>query len=327
MYIFFNDRQVSIQKAIEVSQHCPNYLPSSYGAISTMPAYDTVFMVDADSPSDLYLYTNRYRGDKVVQNAFFRYSFTHDIVSIYPYQDTVHFLIKDANGRHSIQKMMFQEIDPFEVYLDDVNRLVVETGVTGVYDVNTNTTELTFTGVIDSSADVVMVSTADKTLLDWGTLLTVDSIDVSTPGTTVVTVVGNHSTDGKEILLGNNYTMTITLSPVFQRDRENNVIDGVLSLRTMHTRHFNTGTYRVETTIRGRDRVPSEYSPMEMDLLDGLDPLALESRAVKGELTTKILGFSDETEIRIVSDTPNPVNVTQIELKGVFKNTASSFVQ
>lgn len=328
MYIFFNDRQVSIQKAIEVSQHCPNFLPESYGAISTMPSYDTVFMVDKNDKKQLYLYTNRYRGDRVVQNAFFRYSFTHDIISIYPYQDSVHFLVKDTNGKYSIQRMLFQESDPDSIYLDDVNKLSAEVGVNAIYNVGDNTTTLLFPGTVDSSADVLMVDVQDKAQPDWGTILTVESIDaVTTPGTIIVVAAGNHAIEGKEFLLGNNFTMTITLSPVYQRDQENNVIDGVLSLRTMHTRHFNTGEYRIETTIRGRDRTPSVYTPMEMDLLDGLDPLALESRVIKGELTTKILGFSDETEIRIVSDTPTPVNITQIELKGVFKNTASSFVQ
>ena len=325
MYIFFNDRQVSIQKAIEVSQHCPGYLPKAYGAIATAPAYDSVFITDADDAKSVFVYTNRYRGDKVVQNAFFNYQFTSDVISIYPYEDVVYFLVKDDEGDYRIKKMKFQETDPTALYLDDVNRLVAD-GTNAVYDPSTNLTTLVFIGVPDANNDTVMVGNADFEQVDWGTILTVDSISYL-PGSASVTVIGDHSAIGKELVFGKNYEMKITLSPVFQRDKTNNVIDGVLSIRTMHTRHFNTGAYRVETTIRGRDRVPSVYSPMEMDLMEGLDPLALESRAVQGELTTKILGFSDETEIRIVSDTPNPVNVTQIELKGIFKNTASSFVQ
>ncbi len=327
MYIFFNDRQVSVQKAIEVSQHCPNYLPKVYGAIATAPAYDSVFMTDADNPKDVYLYTNRYRGDQVVQNAFFKYKFTHDVVSIYPQEDTVYLLIEDGAGRLALKKMAFQESDTTALYLDDVNRINAD-GSNALYNPNTNLTTLTFVGSSDSGNDLVMVGNSDLARDDWGTILTIDSASYDEPsGSWTVDVVGDHSDVGKELIFGKNYTMTIDLSPVFQRDQKNNVIDGVLSLRSMMTRHFNTGAYRVETTIRGRDRVSNSYTPMEMDLLDGLDPLALESRAVKGEMMSKILGFSDETEIRIVSDTPNPVNITQIELKGIFKNTASSFVQ
>lgn len=327
MYIFFNDRQVSIQKAIEVSQHCPNYLPKTYGAIATSPAYDSVFMTDADNPTEVYLYTNRYRGDKVVQNAFFKYKFTHNVVSIYPQEDTVYLLMENGGGRLALQKMAFQEADPSALYLDDINRIVAD-GVNAVYDPSTNLTTLLFVGSADSGNDLVMVSNSDFARDDWGTILTIDEATYDIPsGSWTVKVVGDHSDVGKELVFGKNFTMTIELSPIFQRDKQNNVIDGVLSLRNMVTRHFNTGAYRVETNIRGRHRVSNSYTPMEMDLLDGLDPLSLESRAVKGEMMSKILGFSDETSISIVSDTPNPVNVTQIELKGVFKNTASSFVQ
>ena len=48
-----------------------------------MPAYDTIVMADQDNPTDVYLYTNRYRGDQFAQNAFFKYTMTDPVQSFY----------------------------------------------------------------------------------------------------------------------------------------------------------------------------------------------------------------------------------------------------
>ena len=93
--------------------------------------------------------------------------------------------------------------------------------------------------------------------------------------------------------------------------------------------HFNTGQYRVEKVIRGRRQTTLTFSPSELDelqLTEGFDvPLPLYEH--KGETFSKIMGFASETSIEIVSDTPGPVNITQIELKGRFTGKSSGFVR
>ena len=64
---------------------------------------------------------------------------------------------------------------------------------------------------------------------------------------------------------------------------------------------------------------------MELDLTAGLDPLALEATEVTGEAIAKVFGSAGDTQLSIVSDTPNPVNITQIQLKGIFNEKYSSF--
>ena len=64
---------------------------------------------------------------------------------------------------------------------------------------------------------------------------------------------------------------------------------------------------------------------MELDLTAGIDPLALENRETRGESIAKIFGNADDTSISIISNTPNPVNITQIQLKGIFNEKYSSF--
>jgi hypothetical protein len=65
---------------------------------------------------------------------------------------------------------------------------------------------------------------------------------------------------------------------------------------------------------------------MELDLSLALDAMPLEAVETTGETSSKIFGYAAETSISIISDTPNPVNITQIEMKVRFKDGLSSFV-
>ena len=80
IYLYYSNANTSnITQAIEVTQHAEYYLPTNFGAISRAPAQDTILMVDDDAKNNLYLYTNRFSGDKVIQNSLFRYIFEPDV--------------------------------------------------------------------------------------------------------------------------------------------------------------------------------------------------------------------------------------------------------
>ena len=128
-----------------------------------------------------------------------------------------------------------------------------------------------------------------------------------------------------EVNAGTKFKTLIELSPVFYRDEANNVVDGVLSLRTMHLRHHNTGNYRVDVTKQGRKTTPIVYTSKDTGAATDLMPL--ENLSNNGETVSKILGFSDEVKIELISDYATPMNITNIELKGRFNATYSSWVR
>ena len=151
-------------------------------------------------------------------------------------------------------------------------------------------------------------------------------------GTLSVVINGNLTTSNRirSFRFGTRYTMTIQLSPQFIRDENANVVEGVFSMRTLHLRHHNTGVYQVEKSIRGRRSVSLVYSPAEVDEKNqnAIDlNMPLPSYEKDGESFTKILGYAAETDLYIVSDSSNPVNITQIEIKGKFTNRTSGFVR
>jgi hypothetical protein len=115
--------------------------------------------------------------------------------------------------------------------------------------------------------------------------------------------------------------MEVELSTQFVRDQNNNVIEGSLNLRSITLRHKNTGNYDVQVSNRGRTALVSKFTNQRTD--DNQDLLNLENYEEEGEFTANILGFSDSTQIKIVSDYPTPVNIVNMEIKGKFIQKSS----
>ena len=116
--------------------------------------------------------------------------------------------------------------------------------------------------------------------------------------------------------------MNIELSPLFYRDQNNNVVDGVLSIRTMHLRHFETGDYKIIATRRGRNSITTTFNSQQIGNYNQALPFSIYETT--GETVAKIMAFNHESSISIQSDSPTPCNITNIEFKGKFKPIYSS---
>lgn len=120
----------------------------------------------------------------------------------------------------------------------------------------------------------------------------------------------------RSVYIGIKFKMEVELSTQFVRDQNNNPIDGVLSLRTITTRHKKTGNYDIEVSNRGRAAVVSSFSNQFIDTLESI--LNLGNIEEEGEFMTNVLGFSDSLSIKIVSEYPTPCNIVNLEIKGKF---------
>ena len=55
------------------------FLPESFRSPTVAASRDTIFVVDDDSPNNIYGYTNRFSGDQVTQNSLFRFVLGEDV--------------------------------------------------------------------------------------------------------------------------------------------------------------------------------------------------------------------------------------------------------
>jgi hypothetical protein len=121
------------------------------------------------------------------------------------------------------------------------------------------------------------------------------------------------------VYFGELFETRIQLSTLFVRDENNNIIDGVLNLRTGVIRHYNTGNYDIEVTHRSRTPLVSQFVAQRPDFTNGEETLPLDNIQNQGEFVAKIYGYSDSTKISLVSNYTTPMNITNMEFKGKFK--------
>lgn len=322
-YIYFSRETASLNNAVEVSQHIPNYLPNKIGTITVANSKNTLFLPDDEIKNYLYVYTNRFSADQVVQNAFHRWVLREDmeILSSSFYDNFLFVCLahvqEDGSKNIYIQKI-FLDDEPVNMPRIDNRSLLVVTNDNTRYIPETNETEYTINTKFDKF-DTVILHTG------WGDY-NYSNVNISSQtvenGMLKVRIPGRYDTLTAIVYFGTKFTMNVELSELFYRDQNNNVIDGVLNLRSLNLRHFQTGDYKILVTRKNRSPVESVFNNNFIGETDSIFPSNLVDDS--GEFNCKILGYSNDIKIQIQSEFSTPVNITQIEIKGKFKAKYSS---
>jgi len=334
--------------AQELSTHCPKYLPKNFGATSVAAPQDSILAVDADSPSDVYVFTTRYRGDQIIQNAFYRYSYKGKEIQALKSWDNFVFMVSKRGDDYSIDRQHMRYDDPEIPRLDQKQKIKISlksTPLDGSDTTNPLYDPSAFNASFNPASFKTMVripAVLDPALKYAAVNISGESYSISNiqPTATYTDIeLNGEIADEVEFWLGEQYTMLIQLSTQFVRGENNNPEQGVLNLASMETMHYNTGNYDVITTRAGRPstNIQTEYEERSEDLVsymtsfsglrtdtfaDSITPLS--SIEYQGELVSKIMGFSEKVEIYIMSDHFTPVNITNMIIKGKFRQTYSS---
>tara|TARA_R110002020_G_scaffold229943_7_gene440714 strand:+ start:416 stop:3370 length:2955 start_codon:yes stop_codon:yes gene_type:complete len=326
MYIYFSTATASLSTATEVSAHCPDYLPENFGSVTVAGSRDTVLFVDEDSKNKIFVYTNRYAAERVVQNAFHKWILNADdsVEALTFFDDRVYAVVKKPRGDGTdilyIERIAMAEEEYNRPRIDH-RYLHIINETNSIYNTSDDTTTFYLPYLAPNTNQVILWD-------GWG-----EEKYVQLPTTSVTTnaetkqtevkVQGNYATVDNRVYFGESFLMNVELSPLFYRDQNNNIINGVLNLKSMSVRHSNTGNYRIEVKRRGRSEVTTTFNINQVDKFNQTLG-SLLTHEVEGELTTKILGFADETQIFIKSDYPTPVNISNMEIKAMFRPTHSS---
>lgn len=350
-YIFFFDaerlylylgRGGTLSTAQELSAHCPKYLPRSFGATTVAPAQDTIMAVDAADESRVYLYTTKYRGNEILQNAFYQFEYIDRAVkSMKAWDNYVYMVVKRSVeiDDNVFEDQMFIErqhirYDPVDTPRIDRKQKITLTN--GALSTDRTAANCSYDpATVESTIRVPFVYDGDATdliVLDSeGRSRTIKAF-VSSATFTDVTVAGPFD-DNDFIWIGSKFTMLLQMSTQFVRGDDNNPREGILNVASMLTRHFDTGNYDVVVQRRGRpvadiksayeSRDPSlsnftaSFSAPQSDSFAD-STLTIGNIEYQGELVSKVMGYSDKIEIFILSDYFTPVNITNIQMKGKF---------
>lgn len=332
LYLFVGENSFGYASAVEVSSTAAGYLPSNYLCATVVPAKDTIAVVDGDAPNHIYLYTARFSGDRVIQNSFYRYILdlpneaqNTEVKSLASYGDYLYAVVYHTGlNKYFIYRGKLSNEDYNIPRMDALVKIKLNNHATNwnaKYDSATGLTTFRMPshGYTDNNARIVLAA-------GW-TSGTGEDISYTvfnpTKGTETtyceLTIPGDYDTADKYIYLGRTYKMHVELSTLFVRDENNNIVDGVLNIRTGVFRHFKTGNYDIEVVHNGRAALTTKFAAPRPDLTALQDTLPLEPYETQGEFVAKIFGLSDSSTISIVSEYVTPCNITNMEFKGKFK--------
>lgn len=356
LYLYFSSESTNLAVAQELTVTCADYLPSSMKQVCTAPSQNSIAMIDNVNQNYIYFHMSRFAGDRNLQNAFFRYILnSNDIVmSNQSYDDYIYSVIARptaqnttsspvdigtaATGgatqtkRYTLERTYMRSLDENIPRLDRMFKLIL-TANNSSYDASVNQTTIkipvSFNYLDTSKIQLITNSTWLNDVAGNRVYELASPIAYSTKNKYIelvfsgrfVPAVGNPlvvTYDGiRSVYIGIKFRMEVELSNQFVRDQNNNPIDGVLSLRTITTRHKKTGNYDIEVSNRGRASVISSFTNQGIDTYE--DILNINKIIEEeGEFMTSVLGFSDSISIKIASEYPTPCNIVNLEIKGKF---------
>lgn len=313
--------------AYDISQHCQGYLPEDYQTVSVIPTFMTIVMVDRKNKNHIYFYTQKTNGDKLVQNAFYRWVLDpKDVVlSVKGYEGGIYIVVKRPDTHGPKIFVYYGTLDLIPEFTPYADRLIKVPSSNIEFDSNTGLTTIELPFFDSKMTEVVLAD-------DWSEdrRYTRHQAKGIAPAIqdgytkSIVVVEGNVASErvnnkwvARSLWVGRPYEMVIELSTPHLRNQEGISVPGVLNIKRLTTRHRNTGQYDVE--VVRYNRAGSYVRSEAFSLNDSTDLLGSGRIEKEGELLSKVLGYADSTKIRIRSLYPTPCNITNIELQGNFR--------
>ena len=357
LYVYLGGRKVAAEQAFELSKHVPQYLPKEIRDTTTSSHASSIFAIDNEIDDTIYVYRNQIAGEKVIQNAF--YKFRVGLSSeIQPYFDTTYnfqqylshlqawdkylYVIKlDYRGDFmgleeaslNLCRLSLDE-EPINIPRLDNLRVIDLEEADVEYKPNTNRTEISLPWS-PTKADTIVTTEIDEyfpphILKDEGG----DIIRLRYEGRNnedetnildLYSIAGDYASSGYYELfkyIGNTFISTSTLSPIYVRDEMNNLVPGTLNLRYGTIQTYNSRAFDVEVSVNNRNQITHNFEHEISDdrwVDDYIGKNTLSGDISEHQVRFPILGFTEDVKITIISSNPHPLNIASLQFSGKFK--------
>jgi hypothetical protein len=311
---YYIDANSVSNAANDVTAHVPQYIPSDLFRLSVSTTADVLLALTKVAWDAVYVYSYLWDGDEKVQSAWYRWRFPESKV-----------LSAEASG--GLVSLVFQRVGGIHLELIDLRSTLVDTGIGGDEDFLVHLDRrVTLTGVYDS-----VLNRTTFTLPYGDAYGTVEAVAgpawgsrrgarlTLTPATsTQFFVTGDWS--AHPCIVGLKYTMRLTFSEFFLRDRERQAITtGRLQLRYLTVNFRVAGPFSAEVASDGRDTAVYAWSPFKLGKLSfKTDTPVIEG----GQFAIPVASRSDRCQVSLVNDTPYPSTFYSAEWEALYYNRA-----
>jgi len=302
-YFYNFDRDANL--AVDLSKHCDGYLPASVSRLAVSETDNIVFSAASDD-SSIYLNFSHWEVSQKVQNAFSRWVLDSDaVVESFRVYDNYLYILYSKDNNYWLERIPITppaaDTDaegsvPYHLHMDR------KVSVTGSYSSSTKTTSWTLP-FKDENMDLVVLGGGWESRA--GTILepTVDN----SGSTTVLSVIGDWS--DYPAFCGKSYETSVQLSPLYVKDQNGQVVDGVLSVLRMITHFDDTPFFEVDVQPKGRAAKTKRYISNRL----GSSYTGQFTQADYGQVPISIKGKGRDTKITFKSSSPLPMLITNLD--------------
>lgn len=318
--------------SMEMSPHCRGYLPNTIGSITTSAATNSILFTDKNNLNHLYFYTLRFNGDKIMQNAFYKWVLDPNdkIMAIKTYEKDLYIVAQRPSGiatgtGNAVCVVYFCSLESVPIETPMLDWLVKILPNKMTYQTDSQTTRILLP-YYDPSVSYIILAPGTE----WGNLaytsykLTTEQIGTFNANGriyTTVTLPGDLTTG--PVYAGRSYLMNVELSTQVRRAEDTAMVyEGVLNLKRITTKHYYTGQYDVVIQRKNRAQSKVTYIPTNLNsIVTRTDQLQVDK---VGEQFSKILSYSEDCKIFIQSEYPTPCNISNIEILANFRSRNTS---
>jgi len=117
LFLYFSNSSTNnINQTIEMTKHCEGYLPKDITILEALPNKDMIVMVDKMFQNTMYVGINRWEGDRVAQNAFFKWTLplNSKVLSVKEFDNDIYITVartwRDAYGLNPRTSIFLQKM-------------------------------------------------------------------------------------------------------------------------------------------------------------------------------------------------------------------------
>lgn len=299
-YFVTSDSQVN--DAADITAHCPTYLEANIYSMVTSSNAEMLYCASGNNLNTLFVYHYYRVGTERPMSAWFKYSFSFEILGITSFDDDkLHLLIR--RGTSISQEILDDTIN--EDWLLDRQVLnppmsLLDTGETEV--------EIPYDDVSESF--IVITEDSQGHIAVFPKLIAT----TVTVGETCKIIVSEDITGATKVILGKTFESVYTFSEWFIRNSEGTgILQGRLGIKTLTLDLQETGDFNLVVKPQYRTERLQNYTGKS------IGGVLIGSRHVSsGQKKFTIGAQSKDTEIKIVSNSVLPCNVSSASFEGFF---------
>ena len=289
--------------SFSISDSVLGYFPSTVSQSIVAPASSLVLFRSGDTSEEKLVYIYQQRavpGNQAGQVAFYRWSFLNNLHHIFTLGNTF-YAVSRAGTKYFLESMDMNAPTITDTLLD---RRTTISGGSLTFVANENITRFSLPYL---ATNPIIIDQSDYAKI------TPHSIGVDGSGFTQIDIVGDVT--GKTFICGEQFNMSVILSPFILRDGSNTHVDAHVQLKDLATRHYKTGQYEIAVTRQGRNQTIATFDPHRTT-----NPFVTDDASyyqTNGQAQARIAANADDVSIVLQSTGHVPVNITNVEARVV----------